>query len=159
MEAGGHSGEPAFHSATTIIGVLPGAEFQGTNIALKKDQLEDLEGPGEREGPKDWNEKPIFRTQHLHNRALLSQLWGKREAARDQQVSAQSLPPAAGPRGGSARARGCGGSKDGAFVVRPAVVAHLAPQRQAESRSGSGAEGALLGLLHPPQLETWRFLG
>lgn len=110
MGAGGPSEEPAFHSATTIIGVLPGAEFQGTNAALKKYQLEGLEGPGEREGRKDWNEKPIFRTQYLHNRALRSQLWGKWEAARDQQVSAQSLPPSAGPRGGGAGATGFGGA-------------------------------------------------
>lgn len=30
--AGGPSEEPAFPSATTIIGVLPGAEFQGVSV-------------------------------------------------------------------------------------------------------------------------------
>ena len=34
--AGRPSEEPAFPSATTIIGVLPGAEFQGINTEHKK---------------------------------------------------------------------------------------------------------------------------
>lgn len=112
--------------------------------SIKKYQLEGLEGPGERERGKDWNEKPIFRTQHLHNRALRSQLWGKREAARDQQVSVQSLPPA-GARGlGWAQQRWC-------LCGQACCVARLAPlkdKRRAGAAGGGG--GALLGLLHPP---------
>lgn len=60
-----------------------------------------------------------------------SQLWGKREAARDQQVSVQSLPPA-GARGlGWAQQRWC-------LCGQACCVARLAPLKDKRRAGGRG---------------------
>lgn len=74
---------------------------------------------------KDWNEKPVFSSQHLHNRAPRSQLLGK--VGNCQRPRPASLPTPLGglsllrlALGASMRELGSGGSKEGIFVVRPA---------------------------------------